>query len=329
MRPFSICTTGEFRPISSRSSTSSLGANVLQDVGGIAYLTELINAVPTAVHIEFYGHIVERTATLRRLIDAGATIVAIGYDDSIEVEDALDRSERAIFDVSQRRTVRDLSASAKSSRPTSTSSILFSNIAVKSSAFPTGFVDLDKLTGGLQRSDLVILAARPSVGKIVTAARHRAQRGGTTRQDDRHLQLWRCRLSSSSSVCWRWRPASTRTGCARIHRRQRVGPDFTGIWPARRGEHLHRRHSWHFVNGASQQGPTSDWPNVDLDMVIVDYLQLMQGRRSENRVQEVSEISRSLKGLARELNIPVLALAQLSRAVESRTDHRPDALRPA
>ena len=141
----------------------------LDQVGGVAYLTSLLNIVPTAVHVEYYGKIVERTATLRRLIDAGATIVSIGYRDDIDTDEALDASERAIFDVSQRRSTRDFQ---------SISDVLdkfFDQIDYMQShrgevvGVPTGFADLDQLTGGLQRSDLIIVAARPSVGKTAFA----------------------------------------------------------------------------------------------------------------------------------------------------------------
>ncbi len=294
----------------------------LQDVGGIAYLTELINAVPTAVHIEFYGHIVERTATLRRLIDAGATIVGIGYDDSIEVEDALDRSERAIFDVSQHRTVRDFVGIGEVLETYFDKLDTIQQHRGEVVGVPTGFVDLDKLTGGLQRSDLVILAARPSVGKSslqLGIAHNAAVRHGKT------IGIFSLEMSSEQLV---QRLLAMETGVD--SHRLRLGLIDDSEW-----DQISRA----FGRLAEANIFIDDTPGISsmelrsksrrlmaergLDLVIVDYLQLMQGRRSENRVQEVSEISRSLKGLARELNIPVLALAQLSRAVETRTDHRP------
>ncbi|MGA7670177.1 MAG: replicative DNA helicase [Nitrolancea sp.] len=294
----------------------------LQDVGGIAYLTELINAVPTAVHIEYYGHIVERTATLRRLIDAGATIVGIGYDDSIEIEDALDRSERAIFDVSQHRTVRDFVGIGEVLETYFDKLDTIQQHRGEVVGVPTGFADLDKLTGGLQRSDLVILAARPSVGKSslqLGIAHNAAVRHGKT------IGIFSLEMSAEQLV---QRLLAMETGVD--SHRLRLGFIDDSEW-----DQISRA----FGRLAEANIFIDDTPGISsmelrsksrrlmaergLDMVIVDYLQLMQGRRSENRVQEVSEISRSLKGLARELNIPVLALAQLSRAVESRTDHRP------
>ncbi len=294
----------------------------IQDVGGIAYLTDLINAVPTAVHIEFYGHIVERTATLRRLIDAGATIVSIGYDDSIEVEDALDRSERAIFDVSQHRTTRDFVGIGEVLETYFDKLDTIQQHRGEVVGVPTGYVDLDKLTGGLQRSDLVILAARPSVGKTslqLGIAHNAAVRHGKT------VGLFSLEMSAEQLV---QRLLAMETGVD--SHRLRLGFIDDSEW-----DQISRA----FGRLAEANIFIDDTPSISvmevrskarrllsergLDLVIVDYLQLLQGRRSENRVQEISEISRSLKGLARELNIPVLALSQLSRAVESRTDHRP------
>ncbi len=294
----------------------------LQDVGGITYLTELINAVPTAVHIEFYGHIVERTATLRRLIDAGATIVSIGYDDSIEVEDALDRSERAIFDVSQRRTVRDFVGIGEVLETYFDKLDTIQQNRGEVVGVPTGFADLDKLTGGLQRSDLIILAARPSVGKTslqLGMAHNAAVRAGKT------VGIFSLEMSAEQLV---QRLLSMETGVD--SHRLRMGYIDDSEW-----DQISRA----FGRLAEANVFIDDTPGISimelrskarrllaergLDMIIVDYLQLLSGRRTENRVQEISEISRSLKGLARELNIPVLALSQLSRAVESRTDHRP------
>jgi replicative DNA helicase len=294
----------------------------LQDVGGIAYLTELISAVPTAVHIEFYGHIVERTATLRRLIDAGATIVSIGFDDSIEVEEALDRSERAIFDVSQHRTVRDFVGIGEVLETYFDKLDTIQQHRGEVVGVPTGYVDLDKLTGGLQRSDLIILAARPSVGKTslqLGIAHSAAVRHGKT------IGVFSLEMSAEQLV---QRLLAMETGVD--SHRLRLGFIDDSEW-----DQISRA----FGRLAEAGIYIDDTPGISimelrskarrllaergLDLVIVDYLQLLSGRRSENRVQEISEISRSLKGLARELNIPVLALSQLSRAVESRTDHRP------
>jgi replicative DNA helicase len=294
----------------------------LQDVGGIPYLTDLINTVPTAVHIEYYGRIVERTATLRRLIDAGASIINIGYDDSIEVEEALDRSERAIFGVSQLRTVRDFVGIGEVLETYFDKLDTIQQHRGDVVGVPTGYADMDKLTGGFQRSDLIILAARPSVGKSAL------QLGITHNAAVKHgktVGIFSLEMSAEQMV---QRLLSMETGVD--SHRLRMGLIDDSEW-----DQISRA----FGRLAEANVYIDDTPGISimevrskarrlfaergLDLIIIDYLQLLSGRRTENRVQEISEISRSLKGLARELNIPVLALSQLSRAVESRTDHRP------
>jgi replicative DNA helicase len=294
----------------------------LQDVGGISYLTDLINTVPTAVHIEYYGRIVERTATLRRLIDAGASIINIGYDNSIEVDDALDQSERAIFGVSQLRTVRDFVGIGEVLETYFDKLDTIQQHRGEVVGVPTGYADMDKLTGGFQRSDLIILAARPSVGKSAL------QLGITHNAAVKHgktVGIFSLEMSAEQLV---QRLLSMETGVD--SHRLRLGLIDDSEW-----DQISRA----FGRLAESNVYIDDTPGISimevrskarrlfaergLDLIIVDYLQLLSGRRTENRVQEISEISRSLKGLARELNIPVLALSQLSRAVESRTDHRP------
>jgi replicative DNA helicase len=294
----------------------------LEDVGGISYLTDLINAVPTAVHVEYYARIVERTATLRRLINAGTDIVNIGYDSSMDVEDALDRAERALFDVSQRRTTRDFVPIGQILERYFDKLDFIQQNRGEVVGVPTGYADIDKLTGGLQRSDLVILAARPSVGKTALQlgfAHNAAVRHGKT------VAIFSLEMSGEQLV---QRLLSMETGVD--SHRLRLGFIDDSEW-----EQISRA----FGRLAEANIYIDDTAGISvmelrskarrllaehgLDLIVVDYLQLMQGRRSENRVQEISDISRGLKGLARELDIPVLALSQLSRAVESRTDHRP------
>src|SRR5699024_5942502 len=143
--------------------------DVLDDIGGVSYLSSLLNTVPTAVHVEYYGRIVERQATRRRLIDAGTEIVGIGFRDGVETEDALDEAERTLFDVSQTRQTKDFQAIAD------VIDRYFDQIDYLQQhrgdviGVPTDYKDLDRLTGGLQRSDLLILAARPSMGKTAFA----------------------------------------------------------------------------------------------------------------------------------------------------------------
>ena len=294
----------------------------LDDAGGLGYLTELINAVPTAVHIEYYGRIVERTATLRRLIEAGTQVVRIGYDEAIDLDDALEHAERAIFDVSQQRSTRDFVSIGQVLERYFDKLDFIQQHRGDVIGVPTGFSDLDKLTGGLQRSDLVILAARPSVGKtsLQLGIAHNA-----AVKHDKTVAIFSLEMSAEQLV---QRLLSMETGVD--SQRLRLGLIDDNEW-----DQISRA----FGRLAEANVYIDDTASISimelrskarrllaeqgLDLVVVDYLQLVQGRRSENRVQEISEISRSLKGLARELNIPVLALSQLSRAVESRTDHRP------
>ncbi|HET8523883.1 MAG TPA: replicative DNA helicase, partial [Thermomicrobiales bacterium] len=294
----------------------------IDQIGGIAYLSSLLNAVPTAVHVEYYGRIVERTATLRRLIDAGGTIVSIGYQDGIDTEEALDAAERAIFDVSQRRSTRDFQ---------SISDVLdrfFDQIDYMQQhrgsfvGVPTGFTDLDQLTGGLQKSDLVIVAARPSVGKTAFAL---GMAYGAAVQHGKTVGVFSLEMSAEQLV---QRLLATETGVdshrLRLgqiddHEWDRISRAFGRLAEAK--IYIDDSSGLNVMEVRSKARRLQAEQGVDL--IIIDYLQLMHSRRSENRVQEISEISRGLKGLARELNVPVVALSQLSRAVESRSDHRP------
>jgi replicative DNA helicase len=294
----------------------------LDAVGGVAYLTNLLNAVPTAVHVEYYGRIVERAATLRRLIDAGGRIVAVGFQEGIDTEDALDAAERAIFEVSQKRQTKDFVSIGE------VLDELFHRLDTLQQnrdalvGVGTGYTDFDALTGGLQKSDLVILAARPSMGKTSLAL---GMAYGAAVNNGKTVGVFSLEMSAEQLV---QRLLSMETGVD-AHR-LRLGQIDDGEWDRISRAFGRLAEASIFIDdqaGASIMDVRSKARRLQaehgLDLVVIDYLQLMSGRRSENRVQEISEISRGLKGLARELNVPVLALSQLSRAVESRSDHRP------
>jgi len=295
----------------------------LETVGGIAYLFELPTLTPTAAHVESYADIVRRESTRRKLIVVGGNIVRLGYDDSAEVVDALDQSERLLFDVSQSRVTRDF-------KPISYYlDAFFERIDFVQQhrgelvGVPTGFTDLDKMTGGLQQSDLIILAARPGVGKtsfVLSMAYNAAKQHG------RHVGIFSLEMSGEQLV---QRILAMETGVD--SQRLRLGYVDDNEWPA-----ISRA----IGNLANAPIYIDDTPAITIselrskarhlqaeagvDMLIIDYLQLMRGGgKGDNRQQEVSEISRSLKELARDLNIPVMACAQLSRAVESRTSKIP------
>ena len=240
----------------------------LQDIGGVSYLTGLIETVPTAVHIEYYARIVERTATLRRLIDAGAEIIGIGYDEGVEVEDALDKAERAIFNVSQKRTLRDFIPIGEVLEHYFDKLDTIQQHRGEVVGVPTGYADLDKLTGGLQRSDLIILAARPSVGKTslqLGMAHSAAVKHGKS------VGIFSLEMSAEQLV---QRLLAMETGVDSHRLRLGFIDDTPGISVMELRSKARRL--------LAERG---------LDLVIVDYLQLAAGRRSENRVQEISEIS--------------------------------------
>jgi replicative DNA helicase len=294
----------------------------LEDAGGETYLTELIAAVPTAVHVEYYGRIVERTATLRRLIQAGTEIVDIGYTESMDIENALDGAEKAIFSVSQKRSTRDFRSIGEVLEEYFDRLDTLQQNKGTVVGVPTGYADLDKLTGGLQRSDLIIIAARPAVGKSslgLGMAFNAAVRYGKT------VGLFVLEMSAEQIV---QRMLSMETGID--SHRLRMGYIDDSEWSSVTRAFGRLAEANIFIDDTASANimevrSKSRRLHAErgLDLLIIDYLQLMTATRSENRVQEISQISRALKGLARELDIPVVALAQLSRAVESRADRRP------
>ena len=297
----------------------------LDTIGGRTYLSSLSNQTPTAVHATQYGRIVERKAVLRNLIAAAGKIAGIGYEDPAEVQDAIDRAEAELFSVSKQRVdagfarLRDLLHSAYDRLD-----YLHAHRG-EISGVSTGFKDLDALTTGLQRSDLIILAARPSVGKTSLAlniAEHAAVR------DKRTVGIFSLEMSKEQLVL-RMLSSVANINSQNLRSGFLEEMDFTRLAPA--------------MNALSEAPMfIDDTPNIStmelrtkarrlqaeagLDLLVVDYLQLMQGTSSNkdaNRVQEVSEISRGLKGLARELNVPVIALSQLSRQPEMRESKEP------
>jgi replicative DNA helicase len=294
----------------------------LDQIGGPAYLSSLLTAVPTSVHVEFYGKIVERTATLRRLIAAGTQIVGLGYADNLDLDDALDQAEKALFAISERRQTGDFQAVRDVLDRFFDQLDYLREHRGSVVGVGTGYTDLDQLTGGLQRSDLIIIAARPSAGKTAFALGLAA---GAALSHGKTVGVFSLEMSAEQLV---QRLLSAETGID-AHR-LRLGQIDGGDWE-RLSRALGRLGEANiFIDDAPGLGimdlrskARRLQAEFGLDLLVIDYLQLMHGRRSENRVQEISEISRGLKGLARELNIPVIALSQLSRAVETRADHRP------
>ena len=311
-------------PINQVSVSHELeGLERLDPAGGAAFLSHLVTTVPTSVYVEHYARMVSRTSTMRTLISAATEIAALGYEQDSDVDSALGQAEELLFRIRSRRENRDFvplrDVLDKYLEDTASSHMALEH---GTAPVPTGFIDLDTVLGGLQRSDLVILAARPSMGKSTLAlniAQHAASQGANVGIFSLEMsceQLAMRLLSSEAQVD----SHSLRINLMSDREQQRVIdavgalsdlPIFVDDTPLQtiievrskaRRLHMERR----------------------LDLIVVDYLQLMQGSsRSENRVQEMSDISRALKGLARDLNVPLIAISQLSRAVEQRPSHRP------
>lgn len=294
----------------------------LEMIGGSGYLTTLINSVPTASNVSHYAAIVRRKRLRRDLIEASHHIANLGYQEADEVEQLIDDAEQKIFSISQNSVrqdffpVREILGDAWDR----IDKLHKGDGALR--GVSTGFVDLDKLLGGLQKSDLIVLAARPSLGKTSLAlniarniAVHEKKAVGVFSLEMSREQLIDRLIATEAGVdLWK-----IRTG-----KMSSQGPenDFTQV-----------RDAMETLSQAPLFIDDSPSPTVmelrakgrrlqaqhDVGLIVIDYLQLIKGReRTESRVQEVSEISRALKGLAKELNVPVLALSQLSRGVELR-----------
>ncbi len=295
----------------------------LEEIGGPAFLTGLINATPTAIHAEYYARIVERTSVLRRLISAAGEIARLAYDVSRDVDEVVDEAEQIIFGVSGEQVSRDLRPIRQILDQYYDRVEYLHQHRGEIIGIPTGLADLDKLLGGLQRSDVIILAGRPGMGKTSLALSIALQ---AARRYQKRVAIFSLEMSDEQLV---QRLVSAETGID--SQRLRLGDIKDNEWPT-------------FIQATKLLSNTSIFiddtaaisvmqlrakarrlhAEFGLDLLVVDYLQLMQGdSHSENRQQEISYISRSVKALARELNIPILALSQLSRQVESRHDKRP------
>jgi replicative DNA helicase len=297
----------------------------LEQVGGRAYLSQLSNQTPTAVHAVQYARIVERKAVLRNLIGAAGKIAGIGYEDPAEIQEAIDRAESELFTVSNRRITTGFSQLKELLHSAYDRLDYLHAHRGELSGVSSGFMDLDQLTTGFQKSDLIVVAARPSVGKTSFAlniAEHAAVREKKT------VGVFSLEMSKEQLVL-RLLSSVANIDSKRLRSGFLEEMDFARIAPA--------------MNDLSEASLyIDDTPNITsmelrtkarrlqaesgLDLVIVDYLQLMQAtttNRDSNRVQEVSEISRGLKALARELSVPVIALSQLSRQPEMRESKEP------
>lgn len=307
--------------------------NKLDDIGGLAYVTGLANAVPTAANVKYHADIVAEKSVLRQLVRVSTEIATMGYEANDDVGVLLDTAESRILEISNRKKKADFTPISDVLMDSVQNLEKLLNNKGGLTGLPTGFVDLDKLTSGLQPSDFIILAARPSMGKTAlalnivqnVALRAHKKIGG----EPRSVAFFSLEMSKEQLV--------SRMLCAEASidsQRLRVGELGDGDWDA----------LWTACDAMSKAkiyiDDTAGITAMEmrsrarrlkaehgLDLIVVDYLQLMQGsgKRSSSgdRQQEVSEISRSLKALARELNVPVISLSQLSRSVESRNIKRP------
>lgn len=297
------------------------GAGLLTQVGGVSYLAELVDAVPTAANIDYYAKIVQEKATLREIIHAATKIASSGYDENNDISTYLDEAEKTIFRVSEARYGDSLAPIKEIVRDSFEQ--IEKNYERKEliTGLETGFKDLDKITSGLQASDLIIIAGRPAMGKTsfgLNIAEHIALQGREV------VALFSLEMAREQLV--------TRLICsdARVDS-SRVRSGFID-----EGEWMRLTDSADRLSSAPIY--IDDTPQLDifemrakcrrlkmtqgLGLVVVDYLQLMSGN-ADSREQEISKISRSLKAMAKELNVPVIALSQLNRGVESRQDKRP------
>jgi len=297
--------------------------NTLEAVGGITFLTNLMDAVPTTHNVKYYAKIVEDKSLLRKLIKSSNEIIQKSYQAEEDIGEIIDDAEKGIFNISLKRSTQGF-VHLKNILNANFDRIeqLYLNKG-KITGVPTGFHDLDNKLSGLQKSDLILIAARPSMGKssfMMNIVQHAAVREKTT------TAIFSLEMSKEQ--------LTQRLLCSEAlidAHRLRIGDINEDEW----------------VKLARAMGPLSeapiyidDTPSIsitemrakcrrlklehDLGLIVIDYLQLMQGKGyAESRQQEISEISRSLKALAREINVPVVALSQLSRAPEMRADHRP------
>jgi replicative DNA helicase len=297
--------------------------SALEAVGGASYLASLLDGVPRVTSVEHWSRLIKEKAVLRNLIHAGNRIVNSSFEAEEDAATLLDRAEKAIFDIAEKRiragfvSMREIvKESFRTIDQLSQSKDVVTGLA-------TGFVDIDEMTSGLQKGDLVIVAARPAMGKTsfcLNIAQHVSMRVGET------VGLFSLEMSKEQ-LALRLLCADARIDAHRL----RTGKLNEKDWARLAKAYTDLSQSKLYIDDSATISPLEMRAKCrrlkaefGLGLVIVDYLQLItSGGRVENRQQELSAISRSMKGLAKELGVPVIALSQLSRAPEARTDRRP------
>lgn len=307
--------------ITVKDQLESLG--LLEDVGGVNYLTELALVVPTAANVGHYAKIVEEKYLLRNLIATATEIVTKGFEQNDNVEAILDEAEKKILEVSERRNRSGFLPISEVLNTSFAEIDRLSQLEEDITGLPTGYIALDKMTAGLQAEELIILAARPAVGKTAFAL-NIAQNVGT--KTDRAVAVFSLEMGAESLVN-RMLCAEGTIEASHLKTGQLTEEEWSNLIMAM---------------GSLSKADIyiDDTPGIkiseirgkcrklaqekgNLGLILIDYLQLIEGSNKENRQQEVSDISRQLKKLAKELKVPVLALSQLSRGVEQRQDKRP------
>ena len=295
----------------------------LDSIGGISYLTSLSTIVPTTSNVKYYANIVKEKSVMRQLIKASNEIINLGYDASTDVQEILDKAEKNIFDISQEKSGDDIQPINVVLQDTFEMIEKLCTDKSEVTGITTGFADLNKKINGLQRTDLILLAARPAMGKTafsLNLVQNAALKG------DASVAVFSLEMSKEQLV-QRMLSAQSNVELSKI----KTGNLGESDWPR-------------IIDGMAVLSEANifidDTPGIKiseirskcrrlkiekgLDLILIDYLQLMEGEgKNENRQQEIAKISRSLKILAKELDCPVVALSQLSRSPELRKDHRP------
>jgi len=295
----------------------------LDDVGGASYLSTLVNAVPTAANVEYYARILIQKSILRALIRAGTEIAQMGYEGDQDIDAVLDRAEKLVFNIATRRRTQEFLHIREILKES------FEQIDRRYqdkgtvTGIPTGFTDLDKLTSGLQPSDLIIVAARPAMGKTTFSLNIAAHAAIHHKYPVAIFSL----ETSKEQLVQRLLCAEAEVDSNRL----RTGYLSDSDWPKLSRAMGRLSEAPIFIDDSAsisvvEMRAKSRKLKAEhgLGLVIIDYLQMIQSyKRTENRTQEISEIARALKSLAKELNVPVIAISQLSRAVELTGTRRP------
>ena len=313
-------------PIDITTVTEELKSqNKINDIGGVEYLTDILDSVPNAANFDYYSKIIEDKAVLRNLIEASTQITTMGYDETGEVNVAIEEAERKILNIIKNRRTSEFKTIQDVMKKTEENLIRLSELKGDVTGIPTGWMDIDKITAGFHESELIIIAARPAMGKTAFAVNLATNVATKT---DQTVALFNLEMGAEQlavriiSSLGQIDQTKLRTGKLANNDWKRVSEAISQLQDANiymddtPGITIGEIRSKCRRLAASEKG---------LGLVIIDYLQLVStsGHYGSNRQQEVSDISRALKTMAMELKVPVVALAQLSRAVEQREDKRP------